>query len=175
MCLKGDLHKNTPWVPRMYGLMSFIKFVRFQPLFLQIFLLSLLWLPLCVCWYTWWCPTGLRLHFLLSSDWEISIDLPWSLSTLSSAFSNIFLNLSDLVFLYIGHTLFPCMPCNFGWKLGIFWTLRENSGNHILPLPEFVVAACWISCSLSSGFLNWFFKSLYSLSSVATEVSVQLT
>lgn len=144
MCLKGDLHKNTPydlsswdvWINVFHQICKIPATVSSN-----ISAFSLPWLPLCVCWYTWWCPTGLRLRFLLSSDWEISIDLSWSLPTPSSAFSNIFLNLCDLVFLYMGHTLFPCMPCNFGWKLGIFWTLRENSGNHILPLPEFVVAA----------------------------------
>ena len=60
----------------MCGLISFTKFVRFQSLFLQIFLLSLSYdshyvyvgIPDDV-------PQVLDSHFLLSSDWEISTDL----------------------------------------------------------------------------------------------------
>lgn len=85
----GDL-----WDFWMCRFMTFIKFgeflksLRFQLLFLPIFLSSLLLrLLTCICWYVLWCPTGLSSSFHLfftlfsfcSSDWMISFDLSSSL------------------------------------------------------------------------------------------------
>lgn len=67
MCLAVDLFVDlftqlgTHWASWVCRFTSLIKFWNFWSLFLQIFkfYLPLPGLPLCICWYAWWCPTAL--------------------------------------------------------------------------------------------------------------------
>lgn len=150
LCVSKRIFIKIPlmiWVPGMCGLISFIKFVRLQPLFLQIFLLALSYdshyvyvgipddVPQ-VLGSIFFSPQIGRSQLTYLKVCQLFL----LLSQISS-----WTSLSDLVFLYMGHILFPCMPCNFCWKLGICWTLCENSGNQILSFPSWVCCCCLLN------------------------------
>lgn len=105
----GFLCVYTAWSCCMYRLMFSSTWETFKYCFYLFYYILHLGLPLCICWYTWWCPTGLSsvhkplfifLHFSFS-DHILSIDLPSSLLILFSASSNLQLRHSSEFFISI--------------------------------------------------------------------------
>lgn len=103
MCLNvncfGFILLEVHWVSPMCKLILFSTFGNISPtvsliLFLPLSFALLLGLPLRICWYSWWKPTGFlkpcSFSFsYYSSHWVISIDLSSSLLITSSANSYV--------------------------------------------------------------------------------------